>query len=154
MTERGKRPSVLIADDESDIRLIVGLNLDLLEVDYDEAGDGEEAIEMLGSREWDGCIIDIAMPKVDGLEVIEWLAEHNLHTKIAIMVLSAKGSPSAALEALKLGAHAHISKPFSPPAVAKMLQDLISLAPEERAARRDQMLERASNLNRLGIPTV
>jgi hypothetical protein len=55
---------------------------------------------------------------------------------------------------MQLGAHSHLSKPFSPTAVAQSMRELLDLSPEERAERRQEMIERASNLDRLGVNTV
>ena len=144
---------VLVVDDEEDMRTVVGLNLSLSGMEYGEAGNGEEAIEALASGDWDACILDLMMPRSDGFAVLEHLAE-NPEEDLAVVVLSAEGSPTSAVRALELGAHAHLTKPFSPGAVAHMLTELIGLSPEERSARREESLTRATELGRLGVPTV
>jgi two-component system response regulator ResD len=145
---------VLVVDDESDIRLIVGLNVELAGMQFGQAANGSEAIEMLRQGEWDGCILDLAMPKTDGYTVLKELKEDGTLQKVAVVVLSARGTPQAAMEALEAGAHAHLTKPFSPGAVAKTIQELIEITPEEREERRRLMLEHANSLERLGMPTV
>ena len=145
---------VLVVDDESDIRLIVGLNVELAGMQFGQAANGTEAIEMLRQGEWDGCILDLAMPKTDGYTVLKELKEDGTLQKVAVVVLSARGTPQAAMEALEAGAHAHLTKPFSPGAVAKTIQELIEITPEEREERRRLMLEHANSLERLGMPTV
>jgi two-component system response regulator ResD len=145
---------VLVIDDEADIRMIVGLNLGLRGMEFGEAQDGAEAIEAVKSGQWEACVLDLAMPQVDGFEVLRSLAELGLTKEIAVIVLSAKNAPSVAIEAMELGAHAHLIKPFSPAAVATLVEDLIALKPDEREARRRQELERAGSLNRLGMRTV
>ena len=57
-------------------------------------------------------------------------------------------------KASTIGAHAHLTKPFSPAAVAGVLQELIDLTPEERDQRRKSMLARASEMERLGMTKV
>ena len=148
------RRSVLVVDDEEDIRLIVGMNLGLAGMDFGEATDGEEALDMLRSGRWDGCILDLMMPGMDGLEVLTHLRDEHLLDTTGVVVLSANGAPATAIHAMKIGAHAHLSKPFSPGAVAQTMRELLDLSPEERAVRRDEMIERASNLDRLGVKTV
>lgn len=145
---------VLVVDDESDIRLIVGLNVELAGMQFGQAANGTEAIEMLRTGEWDGCILDLAMPKTDGYTVLKELHGDGTLEKVAVVVLSARGTPQAAMEALEAGAHAHLTKPFSPGAVAKTIQELIEVSPGEREERRQRMLEHASSLDRLGMPTV
>ncbi|HJR46212.1 MAG TPA: response regulator [Actinomycetota bacterium] len=149
-----RQQRVLVVDDEGDIRVIVGLNLDLAGMEFGEAKDGGEALEFLRSGDWDACILDLAMPDVDGFDVLRTLRDEGIIDRIAVIVLSAKGSPTVALEALELGAHAHLTKPFSPAAVAQSVQELIGLSPEERRQRRAEMIERAGDLSRLGMRTV
>lgn len=151
---RPKQQRVLVVDDEGDIRVVVGLNLDLAGMEFGEARDGAEAIECLRSGEWDAVILDLAMPEVDGFEVLRTLNSEGMIDDLAVIVLSAKGAPSVAIEAMELGAHAHLTKPFSPGAVAQAVEELIELTPEERRERRRDMIERAGTLSRLGMRTV
>ena len=145
---------VLVVDDESDIRLIVGLNVELAGMQFGQAANGAEAIDMLRTGEWDGCILDLAMPRTDGYTVLRELKKDGTLDQIAVVVLSARGTPQAAIEALEAGAHAHLTKPFSPGAVAKTIEELIEVTPKEREERRRRMLEHAGRLDRLGMPTV
>jgi CheY-like chemotaxis protein len=145
---------VLVADDEADIRVVVGLNLGLMGMEFGEATDGLEAVSFLRTGLWDACILDLAMPKLDGFEVLKTLGEEGITDRIAVIVLSAKGTPEVAIEALQLGAHAHLTKPFSPVSVAQAVHELIALSPEERRQRRQEMIDRAGNLSRMGLRTV
>lgn len=147
-------PRVLVIDDEPDIRMIVGMNLTLAGMDFGEAEDGREAIELLKAEEWDGCILDLAMPVVDGFQVLKAMHEMRLIDKMGVLVLSANGAPTTALEAMELGAHTHLAKPFAPASVAGAMRELIGLTPEQRIERRAEMKERAGNLDRLGVNTV
>jgi two-component system, OmpR family, response regulator PrrA len=147
-------PRVLVIDDEPDIRMIVGMNLTLAGIDYAEAEDGQVAIEMLSSQEWAGCILDLAMPVADGFQVLRAMQAMQLIDKMGVLVLSANGAPTTAIEAMELGAHTHLAKPFSPAAVAEAMRELIGLTPEQRIERRSEMKERAGNLDRLGVNTV
>lgn len=144
---------VLVIDDELDMRLVIRLNLELAGMECGEASDGAEAVEMLEGSRWDACILDLMMPGTDGFHVLDNVGPDVLRD-VAVIVLSAKGSPAAALEALNKGAHAHLIKPFSPAAVAHVVEELTSLDPEERDARRKDSIERAGTLDRLGMPTV
>lgn len=151
---RPKQHRVLVVDDEGDIRQIVGLNLDLAGMEFGEARDGSEALECLRTGDWDACVLDLSMPEVDGFDVLRALDEEGIIERLAVVVLSAKGAPSVAIEALQLGAHAHLTKPFSPAAVAQAVEELIALTPEERRERRQEMIDRAGALGRLGLRTV
>ncbi|MDQ4064876.1 MAG: response regulator, partial [Actinomycetota bacterium] len=117
-------PRVLVVDDDSDIRTIVGLNLGLAGMEAGEAANGEDALRMLSSGDWDACVLDLAMPKSDGMTALRQLRDRGLLEDLVVVILSATSSPARAIEGMKMGAHAHLTKPFSPAAVAGVLQDL------------------------------
>jgi DNA-binding response OmpR family regulator len=145
---------VLVVDDEGDIRTIVGLNLGLNGMEFGEAKNGEEAIAALLNDQWDACVLDLAMPGADGFDVLHALSERGKQDEIVIVILSARGDPSTAIDALTAGAHAHLTKPFSPGAVAHLVEELMELSPAERADRRTEMMARATTLDRLGVEKV
>ena len=145
---------VLIVDDEADIRMIVGMNVSLAGMEFVEAENGSIALEKLKSESWDGIVLDLTMPEVDGFEVLREMHASGDTEKMGVVVLSANGHPTTALEAMELGAHVHVAKPFSPAAVAATVKELITLSPEERIQRRAEMKERAGTLDRLGVKTV
>jgi len=104
---RGAR--MLIADDEEGIReslnLILGEEHDLV-----FAKDGEETLSRLTQESFGLALLDIKMPKLDGLEVLKRLKDTNVTTPI--LVLSAYQSVELAREAVKLGARDYLPKPF------------------------------------------
>lgn len=146
---------VLVVDDDPDIRTIVGLNLTLAGMEIGEASNGQEALDQLTTGNWDACVLDLAMPQTDGMTALRELSKENLlQERLVVVVLSATSTPARAIEGMKVGAHAHLTKPFSPAAVAGILQELIDLSPEQREERRQSMLERATQMERLGMTTV
>ena len=103
---RPERPRirVLIADDAADLRLLLRTRL-MRRDDVDvvgEAGDGEEVLELVDQVEPDVIIMDLSMPRVDGLQATEIIRER--HPDVRIVVLS--GYPSSAMEAMALSAGA------------------------------------------------
>lgn len=145
---------MLVCDDDDDIRMVVGLNLDLAGMSYGEAGSGEEALQCLRTGDWDALVLDLMMPEMDGLAVLKTMKAESLTGNTAVVVLSGEGSPVMAIEALKIGAHSYLTKPFSPIAVAQALGELIDMPPGEREDRRREAIERAGTLERLGLPSV
>jgi two-component system response regulator ResD len=150
----GEPARVLVVDDDADIRTIVGLNLGLAGMDIGEASNGQEALEKLSTAEWDACVLDLAMPQTDGITALKALRDEGRLADLVVVVLSATSLPARAIEGLAIGAHAHLTKPFSPAAVAGIIQELIDLSPAEREERRRAMLARASEMERLGMTTV
>lgn len=104
---------ILIADDEANIRLLVRSTLEDKErFTIHEAADGKETLEHLRTHAPDVLILDLMMPRVSGLDVLEELKKHPPAQRPRIVVLSAKVNEEQ--HALKLGADLFLRKPFSP----------------------------------------
>ena len=100
---------ILIADDEEGIR--ESLNLILGEhYDLDFAKNGEEALKKLRGGSFDLVLMDIKMPKLDGMEVLQLLKGTKITTPI--LILTAYQSVEIAKEAIKHGAMDYLPKPF------------------------------------------
>lgn len=110
MTETKKKPTVLVAEDEALIRLdLVEL---LKEEGYDvigEAGDGEEAIKLARELEPDLVILDVKMPKLDGITAAETIAEERIAPIVMLTAFSQRDLVERARDA---GAMAYVVKPF------------------------------------------
>ncbi|MCS7018051.1 MAG: sigma-54 dependent transcriptional regulator [Cytophagales bacterium] len=102
-------PKVLIIDDEKSIRYSLREILEYEKYEVDEAKDGEEGLEKLKANDYDICLCDIKMPKMDGIEVLEKAMELGKNTQF--IMISAHGSIETAVEATKKGAYDFISKP-------------------------------------------
>src|SRR5579863_7046834 len=102
-------PNVLIADDEKSIRKTLREILEYEGYKVDEAEDGAKAFDMLKDGAYDCALLDIKMPKVDGLEVLEKLLGTDSTTPI--IMISGHGNVENAVEAVKKGAYDFISKP-------------------------------------------
>ncbi len=104
----GKR--VLVVDDE---KLIVkGIRFSLIQegFDVDCAYDGEEALDKIKSNEYDVILLDLMLPKVDGLEVCQQVREFS---DIPIIMLTAKSDDMDKIMGLEYGADDYITKPFN-----------------------------------------
>ena len=99
---------ILIADDEEGIRESLNLILGE-EYDLTFAKNGEEALEQLRQGSFELALLDIKMPKLDGMEVLKRL---NGHLTIPVLMLTAYQSVEIAKEAIKLGAMDYLPKPF------------------------------------------
>jgi DNA-binding response OmpR family regulator len=107
-----KGKSVLIVDDEKNIRLTLSQALEVLGVETDEAANGEEALAKLEKKEFDLILLDLKMPGMDGMEVLRRVRE--IRPDIRVIILTAYGTVESAVEAMKLGAADFIQKPFAP----------------------------------------
>jgi two-component system, NtrC family, response regulator PilR len=104
------RKSVLIVDDEADIRELLVLTLSRMGVDADSASTIKEAKAALLERPYDLCLTDMRLPDGDGLDVLRHIAEHHGNTPVA--VITAFGSTENAVAALKAGAFDYLAKPI------------------------------------------
>lgn len=103
--------TILIADDEKEIRDLLKLYLENEHYHVLEAGDGQQAIDLLHRQKVDLCILDIMMPKMDGYQVLRKIREEN---NLPVMILSAKDADSEKILGLNLGADDYLAKPFNP----------------------------------------
>ncbi len=103
--------SVLIIDDEPLMRLSM---LDALKAEgyqVQEVSNGEEGIQKTKTNRYDLVITDLRMPGSDGLQVVRVCKEYSPETEV--IVITAHGSVDTAVQAMKLGAHDYVTKPFS-----------------------------------------
>ncbi len=106
-----KRFCILVVDDEE--RIINFLRSKLKASGYDvlTASDGLEALGLVQSREPDFVLLDLLMPKMDGLET---LRELRSFSPVPVIILTAKGADSDKIKGLQLGADDYLAKPFNP----------------------------------------
>ncbi len=105
-------PTVLIADDEPAIRRALRDILEFEGLEVEEAADGEEALEKARSGAHDLALLDIKMPKRDGMEVLEALGgEDGVGPPLPVIMISGHGTVETAVEATRLGAADFIEKP-------------------------------------------
>ncbi len=102
--------TILIAEDEADIRNILRLYLEGEGFQVVEAADGEQALDAARKHSPDLAILDVMMPKLDGLAVTRALRQQS---DIPILILSAKGQDNDKILGLNLGADDYIVKPFN-----------------------------------------
>lgn len=102
--------NILVVDDDKDIRELISIYMKTEEFYVDKACDGEEALKMIQEKNYDLIILDIMMPKVDGLQaLIEIRKKHSM----PIIFLTAKNEEIDMIKGLTLGADDYIAKPFS-----------------------------------------
>ena len=103
--------TILVADDEAEIRNLLRLYLENENYIVLEAADGEEALRLFGTEHVDLCLLDIMMPKMDGYHVLK---EMRRAGNLPVLMLSAKDQDADKILGLNLGADDYITKPFNP----------------------------------------
>ena len=112
MVEREEKIKILIAEDEAPLRMLMSTALEEEQYDIFEAEDGEEALEQARERLPHLLILDINLPKRDGLSCVNLLRSDLETSLIPILILTARGSLKNKLDAFELGADAYLTKPF------------------------------------------
>ena len=107
-----EQTKILVVDDEARMRKLVKDFLTIKGYQVIEAGDGEEAVEIFFQQKDIALILlDVMMPKMDGWEVLKTIRRHS---KVPIIMLTARGEERDELQGFDLGVDEYISKPFSP----------------------------------------
>ncbi|HEX2911123.1 MAG TPA: response regulator transcription factor [Chloroflexia bacterium] len=109
-TETTSRERVLVVDDDPKIAMFVSANFKARGYQVLTARNGEEALEQAALEQPQVILLDLAMPKLDGFEVLSRLREWS---DSQVIVLSAHGGDQEKVKALDLGADDYITKPFS-----------------------------------------
>ncbi|MGH2784441.1 MAG: response regulator transcription factor [Actinomycetota bacterium] len=106
---------VLVVDDDRVIQQLLEVNLELEGYQVvGTASDGREAIALAEKLKPDLILLDIMMPKMDGLEVCRHLKSDPNLAKIPVVLLSARAQDMDIREGLEIGADAYLTKPFDP----------------------------------------
>jgi signal transduction histidine kinase len=120
----GRRPVVLVADDEADMRRYLRSELDE-EYDLLEAADGLQALEKAEHFRPDIILLDMMMPQMDGLEVCRELRKRDATVNIPIILLTARADEETKFDALQMGANDFLPKPFSSNELQARIKNLI-----------------------------
>ena len=101
---------LLIVEDEKDLNYAMTKALRKEGYASDSAYDGEEALKMLKANEYDLVILDLNLPKIDGIEVLKKIRENDLKTRV--IIVSARSEIDDRVLGLNLGANDYVIKPF------------------------------------------
>jgi two-component system OmpR family response regulator len=125
---------ILVVDDEDYITDLVAVGLRFVGFEVDTAADGRDALAKIVADRPDLVVLDIAMPGIDGLEVVERLRRDGVATPVVF--LTARDAPAERVKGLHLGADDYITKPFSlEELLARIEAVLRRVAPGERWLR-------------------
>ncbi len=116
--------SVLVVDDEKNIRQTLAQALIPMGLHVETAVNGEEALQKVRDAEFDLMLLDLKMPGVDGMEVLRSLSD--VRPEIRIIIITAYGTVKNAVEAIKLGAVDFIEKPFSPREIRELVNSVLA----------------------------
>ena len=120
-----RKHQILVVDDHEDTRVILRHYLEAMGYDVREAHDGEEALATLHAARPDAVVLDIQMPKVDGIEVLRAVRADGTLKSLPILALSAHALADEVRQIREAGADLYISKPADPKNVVRAIRELI-----------------------------
>lgn len=128
---------ILIVDDEADIALILKLHLEDAGYQTSWANEGNLALAMLDEEEYVAMLLDVKMPGMSGIEVLEQIRQAG--KDVAVIMMTAHGSESLAVECMKAGALDYFVKPFD---ISDILQRIARVISFREAVIHKERLER------------
>jgi len=120
-----KKISILVVDDELSIRESLSGWLQQDGYEVESAADGPAALAKAQETHYDIMLLDVKMPRMDGITVLKKLRESNADT--AVVVMTAHGAIQDAVEAMKLGAHDYLLKPFDLEEMSLIIEKLVQV---------------------------
>ncbi len=106
--------SILIVDDEEDIRDLLSYNLKKAGFNVDVASNGKDCLSKLKSNKPNLILLDVMMPEMDGLELCEKIKSESRNADILICFLTARGEDYSQIAALEAGGDDYVTKPIKP----------------------------------------
>jgi two-component system KDP operon response regulator KdpE len=118
---------ILVIDDETQIRRFLAISLRAQGYEVAEAATGLEGLESLATRGADLVVLDLGLPDLDGIEVLQDLRAWSM---VPVVVLSVRASEDQKVAALDAGANDYVTKPFGVQELSARLRALLRLKPE------------------------
>ena len=119
----------LIVDDEADIRELLAMTLNQMDLEVDEAETLSEAIEALNKESYAFCLTDMNLPDGSGMDLISLI--QNKYPNMPVAMITAYGNTEIAVEALKLGAFDFVTKPLELPRLRNMVEAALALSSQK-----------------------
>lgn len=115
--------NILFLEDEPTIREVLTEYMKMQNYDVTCSGDGKQALELLGKQQFDMAVLDIMVPKVSGLEVLQYIREHS--PDMATIMLTALDDEGTQVQAFNLYADDYVIKPVSPIILLKRMETIL-----------------------------
>ena len=114
MTAGNGTPTILVADDEEDLRELVSYRLTRSGYEVVEAQDGQEALELATQRVPDLMVLDVMMPRLDGYELTSRVRAEDSLRSVPVILLTARSQENDVSRGFDVGADDYLKKPFNP----------------------------------------
>ena len=127
MTDDAKPTKVLVIEDEFAIAKLIRYVLENSGFEVLLAHEGEEALELIDSKNPDIIILDLMLPVMSGFEILEHMEKNRKLKTIPVIVLTCRGQEEDKTKAMRLGASEFMTKPFSPSGLVAVINSLLNL---------------------------
>ena len=131
---------VLVIDDEPDVLMLCRVNLQLAGHEVVEASNGKVGLELARKLQPAVVVLDVMLPKVDGLTVLNELASSEATRDIPVIMLTAKTQLEDRRKAWRAGCVEYLTKPFSPIELVELVGHAGAMSSSERSERRQRAL--------------
>jgi two-component system chemotaxis response regulator CheY len=119
---------ILVVDDSPTMRrMIISSMRELSPVQFEQAGSGLEAIEKLALFRFDLIILDLNMPDMHGMEVLQFIRRHEMYREIPVVILTTKSDENTRSAAIEAGATMFTTKPYEPAEFAGSIKKLLNI---------------------------
>lgn len=116
---------MLTVDDSPSVRKLVKFTLKARGFEVTSAGDGIEALDLLKQDQFDAIILDINMPRMNGLDFLRTIKADDLYASIPVIMLTTEGQDDDKDTAVSIGATAYMVKPFKPTQLLALLDRIV-----------------------------
>lgn len=118
---------ILVVDDSSTMRKMIIASLRTIPgLSFTESSSGLEAIEQLAIQRFNAIMLDMNMPDINGLEVLQFIRSQNFYRQIPVIVLTTRSDESSKTSAIQAGATVYLTKPFEPKQLAITVETLLN----------------------------
>jgi DNA-binding response OmpR family regulator len=145
--------SILIVDDEANLRRSLAMILQHAGYQVTAAGDAAEALRYLEAGEFHLAFLDIKMPDMDGMTLLTEI--HEKYPSMPVFILTAHATLETAVQALRFGARDYLLKPLDPEVILKRADEVLEeqRLPQRRRELTDQLHELVGELHTLEYPS-
>lgn len=141
---------LLIVDDEIKFLDSIAKRLEMRGLDVTKATSGDEAIKLARTNKFDLALLDLKMPGLDGVEVLEILKKE--HKYIEVIILTGHGSIDSAVECTRLGAFGYLPKPYELDNLLQVLKDAYEARMKKKFEMDEVKMEKIMELARGNSP--
>ncbi len=139
----------MVVEDERTVQVVIQDLLEMWGHDVEAASDGDQAISLLSTNEFDLIVLDIMLGAVSGYDVLDELTRLGMRERTRVVVVTGRATEWDYMLGWMRGADEYLPKPFDPVRLKDVLEEMLASTPGELAERRRTELDRSQMLMKL-----